>query len=203
MAEGARLESVYTVTPYRGFESLPLRQIQKGALRPFLYLEERDFESSILTRKFHQCSYCGRPRARPPRLSLGRSARRTDQVRLCAPRSRNPRMPYLGTPSLRTSGEICGLAGREIRYPRSAGFEPPSSGLLFFSKAYISWIKQRVIDSMPGLNENVRLTFFREGYPSGQRGQTVNLLAMPSEVRILPPPPFQISDVSTEMVAAG
>ena len=25
--EGARLESVYTVTPYRGFESLPLRQI--------------------------------------------------------------------------------------------------------------------------------------------------------------------------------
>ena len=29
-----------------------------------------------------------------------------------------------------------------------------------------------------------------EGYSSGQRGQTVNLLAKPSEVRILPPPPF-------------
>ena len=28
-----------------------------------------------------------------------------------------------------------------------------------------------------------------EGYSSGQRGQTVNLLAQPSEVRILPPPP--------------
>jgi hypothetical protein len=28
-----------------------------------------------------------------------------------------------------------------------------------------------------------------EGYPSGQRGQTVNLLAAPTEVRILPPPP--------------
>lgn len=28
-----------------------------------------------------------------------------------------------------------------------------------------------------------------EGFPSGQRGQTVNLLAKPSEVRILPPPP--------------
>ncbi len=27
MAEGARLESVYTVTPYRGFESLSLRQL--------------------------------------------------------------------------------------------------------------------------------------------------------------------------------
>ena len=26
MVEGARLESVYTVTPYRGFESHPLRQ---------------------------------------------------------------------------------------------------------------------------------------------------------------------------------
>ena len=25
VVEGARLESVYTVTPYRGFESLPLR----------------------------------------------------------------------------------------------------------------------------------------------------------------------------------
>ena len=29
----------------------------------------------------------------------------------------------------------------------------------------------------------------REGYPSGQRGQTVNLLAKPSKVRILLPPP--------------
>ena len=30
---------------------------------------------------------------------------------------------------------------------------------------------------------------FLEGFPSGQRGQTVNLLVLPSEVRILPPPP--------------
>src|SRR5450755_329488 len=29
-----------------------------------------------------------------------------------------------------------------------------------------------------------------EGYPSGQREQTVNLPALPSKVRILPPPPF-------------
>ena len=28
-----------------------------------------------------------------------------------------------------------------------------------------------------------------EGFPSGQREQTVNLSAKPSEVRILPPPP--------------
>jgi hypothetical protein len=29
-----------------------------------------------------------------------------------------------------------------------------------------------------------------EGFPSGQRDQTVNLTAQPSEVRILPPPPI-------------
>ena len=30
---------------------------------------------------------------------------------------------------------------------------------------------------------------FKVGFPSGQREQTVNLSAKPSEVRILPPPP--------------
>ena len=30
------------------------------------------------------------------------------------------------------------------------------------------------------------------GYPSGQRGQTVNLLALPSNVRIVDPPPFYL-----------
>ena len=30
---------------------------------------------------------------------------------------------------------------------------------------------------------------FLEGFPSGQRDQTVNLTAQPSEVQILPPPP--------------
>ena len=29
-----------------------------------------------------------------------------------------------------------------------------------------------------------------EGFPSGQRDQTVNLTAQPSQVQILPPPPF-------------
>ena len=32
-------------------------------------------------------------------------------------------------------------------------------------------------------------SFLLEGFPSGQRDQTVNLTAQPSEVRILPPPP--------------
>ena len=35
----------------------------------------------------------------------------------------------------------------------------------------------------------IRRSLIRVGFPSGQRGQTVNLLAMPSKVRILPPPP--------------
>jgi hypothetical protein len=40
-----------------------------------------------------------------------------------------------------------------------------------------------------------------EGFPSGQREQTVNLSAQPSEVRILPPPPqlfcFAKKEIST------
>ena len=35
------------------------------------------------------------------------------------------------------------------------------------------------------------------GFPSGQRGQTVNLLATPSMVRIHPPPPFFLLSYST------
>ena len=31
--------------------------------------------------------------------------------------------------------------------------------------------------------------FVTEGFPSGQMDQTVNLTALPSKVRILPPPP--------------
>lgn len=34
-------------------------------------------------------------------------------------------------------------------------------------------------------------------FPSGQRGQTVNLLAMPTVVRIHPPPPNKLPDLST------
>ncbi len=33
------------------------------------------------------------------------------------------------------------------------------------------------------------MRFSLEGFPSGQRDQTVNLTALPSKVRILPPPP--------------
>ncbi len=44
-----------------------------------------------------------------------------------------------------------------------------------------------------------------EGYPSGQRDQTVNLTALPSKVRILLPPPImpQVVVFSTFFVAGG
>ena len=44
-------------------------------------------------------------------------------------------------------------------------------------------------------NINRMFVLFKlEGYPSGQREQTVNLSAKPSEVRILPPPQKCVSE---------
>ena len=48
---------------------------------------------------------------------------------------------------------------------------------------------QQVAGSSPVLGSSNLGLDSREGYPSGQRGQTVNLLAKPSKVRILLPPP--------------
>ncbi len=49
MAEGARLESVYRLIAYRGFESLSLRQIQKSPiLGAFLYLLKIEDDSHSL-----------------------------------------------------------------------------------------------------------------------------------------------------------
>ena len=45
------------------------------------------------------------------------------------------------------------------------------------------------LDMQADAGKNMRLDI-AEGFPSGQRGQTVNLLAQPSEVRILLPPPL-------------
>ena len=46
---------------------------------------------------------------------------------------------------------------------------------------------QQVAGSSPIASSSIRL-YNLEGYPSGQREQTVNLPAKPTEVRILPPP---------------
>jgi hypothetical protein len=51
---------------------------------------------------------------------------------------------------------------------------------------------QSVGGSSPSAGSNSLGAGASEGFPSGQREQTVNLSATPSEVRILPPPPDPI-----------
>ena len=48
---------------------------------------------------------------------------------------------------------------------------------------------QQVIGSSPIIG-------FLDGFPSGQRGQTVNLLAPPSKVRILLPPSAVVAELA-------
>ena len=60
---------------------------------------------------------------------------------------------------------------------------PKASGS--FARRHIKCTQ--AFDTVQLIIHNPRLR--SEGFPSGQRGQTVNLLAQPSEVRILPPPP--------------
>ena len=47
---------------------------------------------------------------------------------------------------------------------------------------------QQVAGSSPIASSSLAI-YILEGFPSGQREQTVNLPAEPTEVRILPPPP--------------
>jgi hypothetical protein len=48
---------------------------------------------------------------------------------------------------------------------------------------------QQVAGSSPIASSSLSINYILEGFPSGQREQTVNLPAEPTEVRILPPPP--------------
>ena len=56
---------------------------------------------------------------------------------------------------------------------------------------------QQVAGSNP-IASSSRVTRDVEGFPSGQREQTVNLPAKPTEVRILPPPPYFFEEKYTE-----
>ena len=53
---------------------------------------------------------------------------------------------------------------------------------------------QQVAGSSPIASSSIRL-YNLEGYPSGQREQTVNLPAKPTEVRILPPPSRELNRI--------
>ena len=48
---------------------------------------------------------------------------------------------------------------------------------------------QQVAGSSPIASSSSDINYRLEGFPSGQREQTVNLPAKPTEVQILPPPP--------------
>ncbi len=65
MAEGARLESVYTFIAYRGFESLSLRQIQKDHLLGGFFVsegKERGDENPDSTKSSGTIWHCRRHR---------------------------------------------------------------------------------------------------------------------------------------------
>ena len=51
MVEGARLESVYAVTPYRGFESLSLRQTKNPASAGFLVWSSERYQENPPVRR--------------------------------------------------------------------------------------------------------------------------------------------------------
>ena|GEM_PF-4884423 len=52
MAEGARLESVYALTAYRGFESLSLRQNNKPPFGGFLLAREGEKPRRVRAERF-------------------------------------------------------------------------------------------------------------------------------------------------------
>ena len=70
-----------------------------------------------------------------------------------------------------------------VRFPRVCVLPMLIATRPMFSSIF----RAQFVDTNAESRHNYRLR--SEGFPSGQRGQTVNLLAQPSKVRILPPPP--------------
>jgi hypothetical protein len=68
---------------------------------------------------------------------------------------------------------------------QGVGGSSPSAG----SRWRESLKRRKMLTRRRFLHDNSPFAYSREGFPSGQRDQTVNLTALPSEVRILPPPP--------------
>ncbi len=106
MAEGARLESVYTLIAYRGFESLPLRQTQKGPLvGPFFVCGTKwPFEPEEIKMVVRRSGR--RPRRTSPRSGGGPKGEGV--ARVIPPSPPNKRAPFLGV----------------LLFVGSVGFEP-------------------------------------------------------------------------------
>src|SRR6185295_19962187 len=71
-----------------------------------------------------------------------------------------------------------------VQLPQSGLTTPVASPSM---RAFCPGLRTCRFDRSSILIDNPR--FRSEGFPSGQRDQTVNLTALPSKVRILPPPP--------------
>ena len=85
------------------------------------------------------------------------------------------------------------------------GFEPHPGRLYDFiiRKLYLLWDLSSAGRASALQAEGHRFEPYRshmDGFPSGQRGQTVNLLAMPSKVRILLHP---FDEYDSSVVASG
>ncbi len=100
MVEGARLESVCTVTPYRGFESLPLRHIRKGARPgPLSYVAEREIKIRTGPGTKPNRGHCGW------RYARSRRGQRTSQAPGSTTEARSAGVAATeGSQSLRTAG---------------------------------------------------------------------------------------------------
>ena len=65
----------------------------------------------------------------------------------------------------------------------------PLRGPLLFTYADVAQLAEQLICNQQVNGSSPLIGLNMDGFPSGQRGQTVNLLAMPTGVRIHPPPP--------------
>src|SRR5690606_4468614 len=88
VVEGARLESVYTVTPYRGFESLPLRHLPCPGLSIAATCGHCGNESGPASELSACAAIKSLPGTRPAmsniRYSVGTASRRRQRRRLRA-----------------------------------------------------------------------------------------------------------------------
>src|SRR5690606_9730013 len=88
VVEGARLESVYTATPYRGFESLPLRHLPRPGLAIAATCgalpNESGPASELSARAAIRSSQGTRPATSNIRYAVGPASRRRQRRRLRA-----------------------------------------------------------------------------------------------------------------------
>ena len=79
------------------------------------------------------------------------------------------------------------MASRREGLPFGDVLAMKKSHVFQWGVVFVGFVGGKVFDMVRCVSHNALL--IQEGFPSGQRDQTVNLTALPSKVRILPPPP--------------